>query len=180
MGCLIVAVSCGRKKNNKNNGGEEDKGDNAGEGGDVHCEVKHFWEEDIQYKTECSESHKTECSTEYKTECSYHTETTYEEECTTQTVQEPVETCTTALQEVCTTATEASYKQECTTSYAKKCYHVRNKSVTIPLGRGSASSPPSPRMSRLVGRCQWSHRRRFASKCQNNIVIRCQPSLVLR
>merc|ERR1711892_1500568 len=110
MGCLIVAVSCGRKKNNKNNGGEEDKGDNAGEGGDVHCEVKHFWEEDIQYKTECSESHKTECSTEYKTECSYHTETTYEEKCTT--------------------ATEASYKQECTTSYAKKCYHVRNKRGT--------------------------------------------------
>merc|ERR1712128_43382 len=128
--CLIVAVSCGRKKNNKNNGGEEDKGDNAGEGGDVHCEVKHFWEEDIQYKTECSESHKTECSTEYKTECSYHTETTYEEKCTTQTVQEPVETCTTALQEVCTMATEASYKQECTTSYAKKCYHERNKETT--------------------------------------------------
>merc|ERR1712106_802228 len=118
--CLIVAVSCGRKKNNKDK--EEGEKDNDGQEA-TNCEVKYFWEYDIQYETQCSETHKTQCSTK--------TQTTFETQCATQTIEEPVETCTTPLQEVCITASETSYSQQCSTSYATKCYQTtRNKRGT--------------------------------------------------
>merc|ERR1711892_902094 len=125
--CLIVAVSCGRKKNNKDKEeGKEESGQQA-----TACEVKYFWEYDIQYKTQCSETQSTECSTSYTTQCSTKTQTNYETQCTNQTIEEPVETCTTPLQEVCINASEKSYSQQCSTTYATKCFKAtRNKRGT--------------------------------------------------
>merc|ERR1719220_1683169 len=100
--CLVADASCGRKKENKEKEREE-----GGEGG---CQVQYFQEEEVHYKTKCSDSYRTECSTTYKTKCSTKTYTSYNTECSTHTVQEPV--------------------QQCSTSYTTECYQGRSKRGT--------------------------------------------------
>merc|ERR1739838_537004 len=140
--CLILVVSCGRKKNkNKNNVGSsvgsKHKKNNAGTSGSSKKKKNN------EGRTGGSQS-QTTCQTSYKQECSQQTETSYDEQCSTHTVQDPVESCSTDIQDVCTTATETYSRVECSFSYnTAQCYHSRKKRgyVEAPVFTTWSSSP---------------------------------------
>merc|ERR1711970_784349 len=94
--CLIVAVFCGRKKNNKD---KEDKKDE--DKSDTQCGVKYFLVSGTEYQTRCTDTTKTERSTTYQEQCDYQAEISYQEQCSTETVQDPVQSCTVPLLDIC-------------------------------------------------------------------------------
>merc|ERR1712128_92107 len=111
---LIAAVSCthnkerkekkGRKEKNNDNGGNQNNG-----GG---CGIKYYTVQETEYQTSCSNTYKTQCSTYYKTVCNQVPQTTIQNQCTQQHIQEPGQSiCTNQIKEVCSVV--GGHKQEC-------------------------------------------------------------------
>merc|ERR1712106_1271890 len=103
---LISAVSCThnkeRREKNKERkekkGRKEKKNDNGGnQNNGGGCGIKYYTVQETEYQTSCSNTYKTQCSTSYKTQCStsYKTvcnqvpQTTIQNQCTQQHIQQP-------------------------------------------------------------------------------------------
>ena len=103
MTLLVAQVCCGRHKKNNKNGKQKNKKNNGGGnngGGGVRCGVQYYTVQDTEYQTSCSNSYKTECSTSYSSVCSNTPQTTYSNQCSQQSIQEPVSICTNEVLEV--------------------------------------------------------------------------------
>merc|ERR1711892_626497 len=118
---LIAAVSCThnkeRREKNKERkekkGRKEKKNDNGGnQNNGGGCGIKYYTVQETEYQTSCSNSYKTQCSTSYKTVCNQVPQTTIQNQCTQQHIQEPGQSiCTNEIREVCSVV--AGHKQEC-------------------------------------------------------------------
>merc|ERR1711892_803815 len=118
---LIAAVSCThnkerreknkeRKEKKGRKGKKNDNGGNQNNGGG--CGIKYYTVQETEYQTSCSNTYKTQCSTSYKTVCNQVPQTTIQNQCTQQHIQEPCQSiCTNQIREVCSVV--AGHKQEC-------------------------------------------------------------------
>merc|ERR1712123_277245 len=118
---LIAAVSCThnkeRREKNKERkekkGRKEKKNDNGGnQNNGGGCGIRYYTVQETEYQTSCSNTYKTQCSTSYKTVCNQVPQTTIQNQCTQQHIQEPGQSiCTNQIREVCSVV--AGHKQEC-------------------------------------------------------------------
>merc|ERR1739838_536760 len=118
---LIAAVSCThnkeRREKNKERkekkGRKEKKNDNGGnQNNGGGCGIKYYTVQKTEYQTSCSNTYKTQCSTSYKTVCNQVPQTTIQNQCAQQHIQEPGQSiCTNQIKEVCSVV--AGHKQEC-------------------------------------------------------------------
>merc|ERR1711892_922723 len=118
---LIAAVSCThnkerreknkeRKEKKGRKGKKNDNGGNQNNGGG--CGIKYYTVQETEYQTSCSNTYKTQGSTSYKTVCNQVPQTTIQNQCTQQHIQEPGQSiCTNQIREVCSVV--GGHKQEC-------------------------------------------------------------------